>query len=66
MAKKYNILNDKDSLRRILETLGDLCRTHVGCLSHEVCLYCPFHEDRHCVIAVNGRTPMEYFEEDED
>ena len=59
MAKMYNILKDEIAIRNILETLGDLCRTHVGCL------YCPFHEDRHCVIAVNGKTPMEYFEEDD-
>lgn len=32
MAKMYNILKDKDALRKILETLGDLCRTHEGCL----------------------------------
>jgi hypothetical protein len=60
MPKMYNILKDKDAFRRILETLGDLCRTHEGCL------YCPFHEGCHCLIVVNGRTPMEYFEEDDD
>lgn len=59
MPKKYNILNDKDEIRIILETLGDLCRTH------ENCRYCPFHEDRYCMIVVNGRTPMNYFKEDD-
>lgn len=60
MPKKYNILNDKVALRTILETLGNLCQTH------ENCLYCPFHDGDYCMLVVNSRTPMEYFEKNDD
>lgn len=59
MAKKYNILNDKDSIRTILEELACFCDVHTNCL------YCPFHHEKYCMLVVNGRTPMEYFEEDD-
>lgn len=58
MSKKYNILKDKDSIINILEVLNDLCR-------NQNCFYCPFHEDRYCMVVVNGRTPMDYFKEDD-
>lgn len=60
MSKKYNILNDKDSIRSILETLGDLCCT----MAH--CGFCPFGEDDKCLIEANGRIPKGYFTGDED
>lgn len=60
MAKKHNILNDKAALKTILEELTCFCDVHTSCL------YCPFHNGDHCLLVVNGRTPLEYFEEDDD
>lgn len=60
MAKKYNILNDKDSIRNILEMLDDLCCTMA------YCRFCPFGEDGKCLVEANGRIPKEYFVGDDD
>ena len=60
MAKKHNILKDENAIRTILEELACFCDVHTSCL------YCPFHHgDHYCLLVVNGKTPMEYFEEDD-
>ena len=60
MAKKYNILKDEIAVKGILEELVCFCDSHINCL------YCPFRHGEYCLLVVNGRTPLEYFEEDDD
>ena len=65
MPKKYNILNDKATIKRILEEIKEFCDGYKGCT------YCPFFDSAldNCRLEVNNGarliTPFEYLEEDD-
>ena len=54
MVKKYNILNDKDEIRRILTELKGFCD------SHKNCVYCPFFDSTfdYCKVSIDKLSPI--------